>query len=128
MALRQIQNSKSMQFPFAVDEVGSVFAYGGSERLRGKIIQVLFTAPGERVHQPEFGCGLFNLVFEPNSDLLVGAVQFTIGQALARWLSEEILVDAVNVEPAADSEYIKVEVVYTRKQDLSQQAVRIQFK
>ena len=35
--------------------------------LRGKIIQVLFTAPGERVNQPEFGCGLFNLVFDPNN-------------------------------------------------------------
>ena len=116
----------SVQFPFALDEVGTVIAYGGSEKLRGKIIQVLFTAPGERLHQPEFGCGLFNLVFEPNSDLLAAAVQFTIGQALTRWLANDLVVDSVNV--ASDEEYINVEVVYTRKEDLAQQAVRIQFK
>lgn len=121
-----VNSEASVQFPFALDEIGNVIAYGGSEKLRGKIIQVLFTAPGERIHQPEFGCGLFNLVFEPNSGLLAAAVQFTIGQALTRWLANELIVDSVNV--ASDNEYINVEVVYTRKEDLAQQAVRIQFK
>lgn len=118
--------TQSLQFPFSFDELGTVITYGGTEELRGKIIQVLFTAPGERIHQPEFGCGLFNLVFEPNDTLLATAVQFSIGQALTRWLANELIVDSVNV--ASDNEYINIEVVYTRKQDLVQQAVRIQFK
>ena len=49
---------------------GRISASGGDEAIRGKIIQVLFTAPGERVNLPEFGCGLFNLVFEPNDAIL----------------------------------------------------------
>ncbi len=110
----------------AVNDIGRITASGGSDAVRGKIIQVLFTAPGERVNQPEFGCGLFNLVFEPNSTVLNTAMQFTIGQALTRWLSEEIIVDAVNIS-AAD-ELVNVEVVYTDKQDLQQQATRIQFR
>jgi phage baseplate assembly protein W len=116
----------SFGFPFTVTDAGEVFATGGDEAIRGKIIQVLFTSPGERLHQPEFGCGLLNLVFEPNDFVLAPAMQFTIGQALSRWLSDEIVTDAVNV--SAEDEYAVVEIVYTRREDLQQQAVRIQFK
>jgi phage baseplate assembly protein W len=123
---QDIIEQRGFGFPFKADDAGGIYSSGGDESIRGKIIQLLFTAPGERVHQPEFGCGLFNLVFEPNDTVLAPAMQFTIGQALARWLSDEIVTDAVNV--TADGEYAVVEVVYTRKRDLQRQAVRIQFK
>ena len=116
----------SFGFPFGVNGAGRVQATGGDEAIRGKIIQVLFTARGERVHRPEFGCGLFNLVFEPNNEILAAATEFTIGQALTRWLRDEIIVDGVRAE-AAD-ETVLVEVAYTRRKDLARQAVRIQFK
>ena len=109
-------------FPFAVTPGGRISATGGDEAIRGKIIQVLFTAPGERVNRPEFGCGLLNLVFEPNNAILAAATEFTIGQALARWLSAEIVVDAVSVE--ALDETMLVEVAYTKRRDLARQAVR----
>jgi uncharacterized protein len=113
-------------FPLAVDDAGLIAASGGDEAIRGKIIQVLFTAPGERVNLPEFGCGLFNQVFEPNDDILAGAMRFTVGQALARWLADEIVVDAVDV--GRRDEYVTLEVAYTKRQDLSRQAVRIHFR
>ena len=113
-------------FPFGVNEAGGITASGGDEAIRGKIIQVLFTAPGERVNLPEFGCGLFNLIFEPNDTVLAAAMEFTIGQALTRWLRDEILVDAVNVE--SDQERVLVEIAYTKRQDLSRQLVRIHFR
>ena len=112
-------------FPFMVDETSRIKASGGDDAIRGKIIQVLFTAPGERVNLPDFGCGLFNLVFEPNDSILLAATEFTIGQALTRWLSDDIMVEGVHAE--STDEMITVEIVYTRKQDLIQQAVRIQF-
>jgi phage baseplate assembly protein W len=126
MSMQSITERQGFAFPIGVDEIGGITALGGDPRIRAKILQILFTAQGERVHQPEFGCGLLNLVFEPNDSVLAPAVQFTVGQALARWLGDEIAVDAVNT--AAEGEYIVVEIVYTRKQDLKQQAMRIQFK
>lgn len=113
-------------FPFAVTESGRIDATGGDEAIRGKIIQVLFTAPGERVNQPEFGCGLLNLVFEPNDAILAAATEFSVGQALSRWLSDEIVVDAVSAKPR--DEAVLVEVAYTKRRDLVRQAVRIQFR
>src|SRR5262244_4173992 len=87
-------------FPLAVNEAGRISASGGDAAMRGKIIQVLFTAPGERVNLPEFGCGLFNLVFEPNNEILAATMEFTVGQALARWLKDDIVVNNVSVQAA----------------------------
>lgn len=113
-------------FPLRVGTGGRITATGGDEAIRGKIIQVLFTAPGERVNKPKFGCGLFNLVFEPADPVLAAATEFTVGQALSRWLRDEIVVEAVDVEAGEDA--VVVQVVYTRTRDLVKQAVRIQFR
>jgi Bacteriophage baseplate protein W len=119
-------DNTSFGFPFAVNAAGGISATGGDEAIRGKIIQVLFTAPGERVNRPEFGCGLFNLVFEPNNTILAAAMEFTVGQALTRWLGDEILVDGVDVTSAEET--VTIEVAYTKKADLSRQAVRVHFR
>jgi phage baseplate assembly protein W len=121
-----INESKTFGFPFAVESNGRITGSGGDDAIRGKIIQVLFTAPGERVHVPEFGCGLFNLVFEPNNDILAAAMEFTVSQALVRWMADEILVDSVNVD--SQEETVSIEVGYTKRTDLSRQAVNIQFR
>jgi phage baseplate assembly protein W len=113
-------------FPFAVTAAGRITAGDRDEATRAKIVQVLFTAPGERVNLPEFGCGLFNLVFDPNDGILAATMEFTIGQALNRWLGDEIVVDGVGVE--ALEETVTVQVAYTSRQDLSQRAVRIHFR
>ena len=112
-------------FPFAVGAGGGIVATGGDEAIRGKIIQVLFTAQGERVHKPAFGCGLFNMVFEPSDAVMAAAMEFSVGRALAQWLKDDIVVDAVTV--TREETHLLVQVAYTRKQDLARQAVRIQF-
>lgn len=121
-----VTTQTTFPFPFAVSGGGRVTATGGDAAVRAKVIQVLFTAPGERVNKPDFGCGLFNLVFEPNDAVLAAAMEFTIGQALARWLKDDLIVDAVDVE--ARDERVVVQVAYTRRRDLVRQAIRIQFK
>ncbi|MFF1380462.1 GPW/gp25 family protein [Streptomyces sp. NPDC058308] len=114
-------------FPFDVNAAGAIVPEPDeSAELRGKVIQVLFTAPGERINQPEFGCGLFNLVFDPANTILAAAVEFTVGQALTRWLGDDLVVSGVDVQ--AQEETLSVEVAYVRRQDLARQAVRVQFR
>ncbi len=124
--LPAVRDTTSFGFPFGVTRQGRVRVQGGDASTRAKIVQVLFTAPGERVHKPDFGCGLFNQVFEANDPVRAAATEFTVGQALARWMRDEIVVDAVSVEP--DGEVMRVKVVYTRRADERRQAVRIQFR
>lgn len=80
--------------------------------MRDLIYQVLFTNPGERVNRPDFGCGLLQLVFMPNSDALAAATQFIVQGALERWLADVIQVQAVEV--MNQEERLTVEVTYIR--------------
>jgi phage baseplate assembly protein W len=77
------------------------------------IRQVLFTSPGERVNRPDFGCGLLQLVFTPNSEALATATQFMVQGALQRWLADVIQVESVEVR--CDEERLEVEVSYIRR-------------
>src|SRR4051812_21731955 len=114
-------------FPFGVSPEGSIAPDPDENAdLRGKIIQVLFTTPGERVNLPEFGCGLFNLVFDPTNTVLGAATEFTIGAALTRWLGDKPVVNAVNV--TAGDEAVTVEVAFIDRRDLSRQAVSVRFR
>ena len=115
-------------FPFAASPSGAIKAADDDADLRGMIVQVLFTAPGERVNQPSFGCGIHNLVFDANTPVLASAVEFTAGQALTRWLGEHIIVERVDVDTTRHEGAMTVEVVYTRRRDTARQSVRITFK
>ncbi|MGE5697830.1 MAG: GPW/gp25 family protein [Candidatus Sericytochromatia bacterium] len=121
--------STGFVFPFAVSASGAI-APGGDDdaELRGKIVQVLFTAPGERVNQQTFGCGIHNLVFDANTSVLASAVEFTAGEALTRWLGEQIVVERVDVDITSDEAALNVAVVYTKRSDTARQSVRITFK
>ena len=110
-------------FPFAVGPGGTITPDPDEDAdLRAKIVQVLFTAPGERVNLPAFGCGLLDLLFDPSNPVLAAAVEFTVGQALTRWLGEFLVVGGVTVE--AGDEVLTVEVSYQRRSDLARRSVR----
>lgn len=102
-----------LDFPFSVDARGRVATTTPDDHIRDLIFQVLFTEPGERVNRPDFGCGLRQLVFMPNSDALATATQFIVQGALQRWLAEAIQVDGVRIE--AQDERLVVTVRYTRR-------------
>ena len=100
-------------FPFHVDGRGRSAETSEDDHIRDMIMQVLFTDPGERVNRPDFGCGLKQLVFRPNSDALAAATQFLVQGSLQRWLEAVIQVESVEVE-AVDSE-LRVSLVYSKR-------------
>lgn len=112
-------------FPFHVDELGQVAALTGDDNLRAKIVEILLTAPGERVMLPEFGCGLRDLVFDPSNEILLATTEFTVSRALTRWLPGEILVEDVRV--ASNDGELSVEVVYSRRDRLERGQIKIAF-
>jgi uncharacterized protein len=105
----------ALRHPFGVDpglgEIARETVY--AEHVEQMIHQVLFTAPGERVNRPDFGCGLKRMVFAPNSDAAAGLLSVQIRQALEKWLGTLLRVD--NVSTRADGETLRVSVVYVLK-------------
>lgn len=90
--------SERVQFPYQFDGRGRTREANEATWIRGLIEQVLFTAPGERVMRPDFGSGLRELVFAPNSPELAATTQFLVQGALQQWLADLITVEAVEVE------------------------------
>lgn len=78
--------------------------------IRDLIEAVLFTAPGERVMRPDFGSGVAQLLFEPNSPELAGTVETLVQGALTQWLGEIITLGGVRV--AAEESVLRVSVSY----------------
>jgi phage baseplate assembly protein W len=115
---------RSLDHPFAIGGDGRAVTTLGDDHVRDMIEQVLFTAPGERVMLPEFGCGLLALVFEPNSELLAAATELLVRGSLQRWLGDVIDVSSVRV--SADDERLTVDVQYVRLVDGQETSVRIQ--
>jgi phage baseplate assembly protein W len=87
----------NIDFPFHFDNRGRTATTDDDDHIRDMIEEFLFTNPGERVNRPDFGSGLLQLVFAPNSPELAAALQVTIQAGLQRWLSDVILVQKVEV-------------------------------
>ena len=104
-----------LDYPFGTDARGRSAETGIEDHVRDLIFQVLFTSPGERVNRPDFGCGLKQLLFMPNSDALATATK-QLGQgALHRWLDPVIAIE--NVDVSADNSRLTVTVAYRRHSD-----------
>jgi hypothetical protein len=105
----------SIKHPFAVDlgrgRIAEEEDY--AEHVKQMMFQVLFTAPGERVNRPDFGCGVKRLVFAPNSEVSASLAQVTIFQALTRWLGTAITVN--DVKALAIEERLEIRIAYTLK-------------
>lgn len=101
-----------LDHPLQLDGRGRVATTEANDHVRDMIYQVLFTNPGERVNRPDFGCGLLQLVFEPNSEVLATATQFLVQGALQRWLADVVQVEQVAI--TSEEERLVVDVVYVR--------------
>ena len=88
----------NLAYPYQLSPLGRTAEAGDAQHIRDLIEQVLFTIPGERVMRPDFGCGVAQLVFAPNSAELASATQMLIQGSLQQWLGDLIMVQGVRVE------------------------------
>jgi Bacteriophage baseplate protein W len=80
----------NLDVPFHFDCRGHTAGTSDDDHVRDMIEAVLFTNLGERVNRPDFGSGLLQLVFAPNSPELAASVRVTVMGALQRWLGDVI--------------------------------------
>jgi len=110
----------NIDYPFHFDGRGRTAATDDNDHIRDMIEEFLFTNPGERVNRPDFGSGLLQLIFAPNSPELAATVQFTIQAGLLRWLGDLITVQKVEV--TAQDAKLNVLVQYVVKSTGAQQS------
>jgi hypothetical protein len=104
----------NVDYPFHFDAKGRTAATGDDDHIRDMIEQLLFTSPGERVNRPDFGSGLMQMVFAPNSVELAAALQFTLQAALDRWLGD--VIEVRKLEVTSQDARLAVDLTYAVRQ------------
>lgn len=87
----------NIDYPFHFDSQGRTATTDYYTHIEEMLEELLFTNPGERVNRPDFGSGLQQLVFGPNSPELAAALQFTLQAAIQKWLGDLIDLQSLNV-------------------------------
>jgi uncharacterized protein len=114
----------NIDFPYRIDNRGRTASTTYEDHIRDMVEEVLFTAPGERVNRPTFGCGLLQLVFAPNSTELAAATQYIVQGSLQQWLGDLIQVNSVIIE--SQDSTLRVNVVYTLRRTQQQQTAQFE--
>jgi uncharacterized protein len=103
--------SMNLNFPYQFDGRGRTQEAALQDYLNQLVEQVLFTSPGERVNMPDFGSGLLQLTFAPNSVEMAAATQFSVQAALQKWLAGYVTVQSVVA--SAEEAVLTVTVTYS---------------
>jgi len=101
----------NLNFPYQFDGRGRTAGAALDDYVAQMVELVLFTSPGERVNLPDFGSGLLQLPFAPNSQEMAAATQFAVQGALQKWLSAYLKVQSVTA--TVEEAELTVTVSYT---------------
>jgi phage baseplate assembly protein W len=104
----------NIDFPFRFDSHGRNAMTDENGHIRDMLEQLIFTNPGERVNRPDFGSGISQLIFAPNSPELAATVQFTLQAGIQRWMGDVIELRGLVVQAADSSLTIDINYVIRR--------------
>lgn len=106
---------RGFYWPMQVDHTGSIRLTDGAADLDRSMAVVLATAPGERVMRPQFGCRIWDLLFEPVTPNLLGLMAQAVRDALAQW-EPRVTIESVDPVPDKnDAALIVIDVTYRVK-------------
>ncbi|MEB3216070.1 MAG: GPW/gp25 family protein [Nostocales cyanobacterium 94392] len=91
------------KFPIRVNTRGGLSYSSNEQDIEESIWIILSTAKGERVMEPNFGCGIHDYVFAPNNPGTRGSITYEVQAALAEF-EPRINLETVRVESYPDSD------------------------
>lgn len=108
----------NIDFPYHFDGCGRTASTDDNDHIRDMIEQFLFTNAGERVNRPDFGSGLLQMIFAPNSQELAATLQFTVQAGLQQWLGNVIEVLNLNVQSEDATLQVAIKYRVRRSQEI----------
>ena len=104
---------QGLTFPMRVDANGSIALSSGHHDIEKAMRVILSTAIGERPMRPAFGCGIWDLLFEPINANTLGLMEDAVREAMSRW---EPRADVTAVEVGPDeggTGSVTINIAYT---------------
>lgn len=92
---------RGLSFPIRQEREGNFQTADYEESVRQSVFLILSTAKGERVMRPDFGCGIYDLVFELKTATTEARIIQEVQDALLRF-EPRIDVLEVRVNPTTD--------------------------
>lgn len=89
------------KFPLQVTPVGRIAQSRYEQRIEESIYLILSTSKGERLMLPDFGCGIHDLVFAPNSAATISSTVQSVRTALTKY---EPRIDVLDINAEAQGE------------------------
>ena len=102
---------RGLAFPLAVDGSGGLALVGGTAGIERALRTIVLTAPGERVMRPDFGCAIWDLLFDPLNDNTLGLMAQAVRDAVGRW-EPRVELDEARVIPDEDGGLVWIDLVY----------------
>ena len=99
-------------FPMGVGPRGGIAMLSAEEDINAALRVVLGTAPGERVMRPEFGCGIWDLLFAPVEPNSLGLMVQAVREAVGRWEPRVAVEDVVAGPDPGDASRVLIRIGY----------------
>ena len=103
---------RGISFPMRVDQSGALALTPAGTDINGSLRMILMTATGERLMRPEFGCRIWDLLFEPINANTIGLMGEAVRDAVSQW-EPRVTLENVIIEPdPVDSARVTINLVY----------------
>jgi len=110
---RVSQSFKDVSMSFQVNPLNNdLISLKNQTAISRSIRNIVFTVPGEKFFNPDFGSNVSRLLFETLDDLTALSIQDEIENSI-RNFEPRVILDQVNVIPNYDNNEFLVTIIYT---------------
>ncbi len=104
---------RGWKFPVRLNSIGSIDESQNEVDIKEAIKIIATTAMGERVMLPDFGCGIYDYVFESPNATMLGLVEDSVRTAMIKW-EPRIVVNSISVSmDGSEKNRLLIELNYT---------------
>ena len=104
---------RGWKFPIEVDATtGRILLVEHEEDIAEAIRLIIWTAKGERVMRPDFGCDIHNFVFERTNPTTLRFMEAAVREAIMQWEPRVHEIDVKIETDAIDSGKLTINVKY----------------
>lgn len=104
---------RGWKFPVKLSSIGSIDESQYEVDIKEAIKIIATTSMGERVMLPEFGCGIYDYVFESPNTTILGLIKESVRNSLIKWEPRIDLNDVSVSMEGSDKNKLLIEVSYT---------------
>ena len=103
---------RGFAFPLRVDHTGAIAMVSGPEDIDRSIVMVLSTARGERLMRPQFGCAIWDQLFEPINANTLGYMAQAVRDAISQWEPRVELEDVTTLADPSGQGRVLIDITY----------------